>query len=232
MHQPTIERIELITTSNPDSPIAEAYRSLRTNILFSSIDEPVKTLMVTSCQSGDGKTTTIANLAVAFSQEGKRVLLIDADLRRPTLHTFFMQSNQSGLTNILSNQMEWQDAVYSTSIENLFFIGSGPTPPNPSEMLGSKKMNRLMEELSAHYDMILFDAPPSLVVTDGLVLASKCDGVIAVISVGVTKRQQVKKMYAGLEHVKARLLGVVLNHKKKKSKEQLYYTYYGTNRRT
>lgn len=232
MHQPTIERIELITTSNPDSPIAEAYRSLRTNILFSSIDEPVKTLIVTSCQSGDGKTTTIANLAVAFSQEGKRVLLIDADLRRPTLHTFFMQSNQSGLTNILSNQMEWQDAVYSTSIENLFFIGSGPTPPNPSEMLGSKKMNRLMEELSAHYDMILFDAPPSLAVTDGLVLASKCDGVIAVISVGVTKRQQAKKMYAGLEHVKARLLGVVLNHKKKKSKEQLYYTYYGTNRRT
>ncbi|MCK9862243.1 CpsD/CapB family tyrosine-protein kinase [Paenibacillus sp. ATY16] len=231
MQQSLMENSKLITTSNPDSPIAEAYRSLRTNIQFSSIDVPVKTLMVTSCQSGDGKTTTIANLAVAFSQEGKRVLLVDADLRRPTLHTVFMLSNQTGLTNVLANQMDWEDAVHSTSVDNLFFIGSGPTPPNPSEMLGSKKMNQLIEELSAHYDMILFDAPPSLVVTDGLVLASKCDGVVAVISVGMTKRQQAKKLYASLEHVKAKLLGVVLNNKKKKSKEQLYYTYYGTNRR-
>lgn len=223
------ENRKLITYLNPDSPIAEAYRSLRTNIQFSCIDEPLKTIMVTSSQSGDGKTTTIANLAVAYAQEGKKVLIIDADLRRPALHTIFALSNQHGLTNVLANQCEWQEVVHSTSTEHLFFLGSGPTPPNPSEMLGSKKMNFLMDQLKEHYDIILFDAPPSLIVTDGLILASKCDGVIVVISVGMTKRQQAKKLYASLEHVKARVLGVVLNNKKKKNRDQMYYKYYGMN---
>ncbi|MFC4776144.1 CpsD/CapB family tyrosine-protein kinase [Paenibacillus sp. GCM10023252] len=218
---------KLITYLNPDSPISEAYRSLRTNIQFSSVDEPVQTIIVTSADSGDGKTTTIANLAVAYAQEGKRVLVVDADLRKPSLHALFSQSNQIGLTNILTNQVAWQEAVRETKIDNLEFIGSGPTPPNPSEILGSKRMKALIEELKGQFDIILFDAPPALIVTDGLVVASMCDGVVFVINVGTTKRGQAEKVYASLEHVKARVLGAVLNNKKRKDKDAFYYRYYG-----
>ncbi|QAY68143.1 CpsD/CapB family tyrosine-protein kinase [Paenibacillus protaetiae] len=217
---------KLITYYNPESPIAETYRTLRTNIQFSSIDNPLRTLIVTSPNSGDGKTTTVANLAVTYAQEGKRVLIVDTDLRKPSLHQLLSLSNLTGLTNVLMNETEWQQAVQETSVSGLFLLSCGPTPPNPSEILNSRKMQQLIDELKEQYDIILFDTPPALIISDSLIIASKCDGVILVVSGGVTKRQHAEKVCASLAHVNARMLGVVLNNKNKRERKKEYAVYF------
>lgn len=220
------ESDNLITLSSPKSPISEAYRTLRTNILFSSIDEQIRTIMVASAQSGEGKTTTISNLAIAYAQEGKKVLLIDGDLRKPSLHKIFTVSNHTGLTSVLSNQSELQDVITETPIEHLHVITSGPVPPNPSEMLSSRKMKTVLEEMKEIYDVILFDTPPVLAVTDALIVSSLCDGVILVVNSSKVKKDLVKKAKANLEIANTRIFGVVLNNVKL-GKENPYYYYYG-----
>ncbi|GGG21755.1 CpsD/CapB family tyrosine-protein kinase [Paenibacillus abyssi] len=217
----------LITFINPKSPISEAYRTLRTNIQFSSVDTQMQVMMVASAQTGEGKTTTISNLAVAYAQEGKRVLIIDADLRKPSLHHVFSQSNRVGLTSILSNQYSLQEVMKETNVEHLYIITSGPIPPNPSEMLASNKMSELLNELKEHFDVILFDTPPVLAVTDGLIVSALCDGVVMVVLAGKVKKELIKKAKANLEHVNARILGVVLNNMNRKDGEAYYYYYYG-----
>jgi protein-tyrosine kinase len=218
---------QLITVINPKSPISEAYRSLRTNIQFSAIDHQMKVLMVASAKSGEGKTTTITNLAVTYAQEGKKVLLIDGDLRKPSLHQVFQQSNRTGLTSALINNQHISEVIRDTNVDNLSLITSGPIPPNPSEILGSHRMQQLLDEMKEQFGVILFDTPPVLAVTDGLIISSYCDGVLLVVHAGKVKRDLVKKAKASLEHVQARILGVVLNNNERSNVESKYYYYYG-----
>lgn len=188
---------------------------LRTNIQFSSIDEPIEVMMVASAQAGEGRTVTISNLAVTYAQEGKKVLVMDMDLRRSSLHHMFGLRNHTGLTRVLANQETWQDVVQETGIEQLHAITAGPNPPNPSEMLSSRKMKTLMVELKEHYDVILMDTPPLLSFPDSLIISAMCDGVILVVQAGKVKKDVVKKAKVNLERVKARILGVVLNNVKR-----------------
>lgn len=217
----------LITNKDPKSPISEQYRTIRTNIQFSSVDQEIRSIVVTSSGPGEGKSTTIANLAVVFAQQGKKVLLVDTDLRKPTVHYTFNLTNTFGLTNILTRQSTLYDVVSESIEKNLYVLPSGPIPPNPAELLGSKAMDQFMEEVSELYDIILFDSPPILAVTDAQVLARKCDGVILVVSSGNTDQEQVVKAKELLVSAKSHILGVVLNNKKVQNSN--YYYYYGSN---
>ncbi|PYE48455.1 CpsD/CapB family tyrosine-protein kinase [Paenibacillus barcinonensis] len=212
MSRLTNERVSLVTMANPRSNSSEAYRKLRTNIQFSSIDNQIQTVMIASASSGEGKTTTIGNLAVTYAQEGKKVLLVDTDLRKPAVHLMFNVPNHIGLTSVLSSQYKVTEVLRETGVEGLHVLSSGPIPPNPSEMIGSRKMTALLEDLKQDYDVILFDTPPVLTVTDALIISSLCDGVILVVSAGKVKKDLVKKAKAHLEHVNARILGAVLNN--------------------
>ncbi|WP_349410865.1 CpsD/CapB family tyrosine-protein kinase [Pseudalkalibacillus sp. SCS-8] len=215
----------LITHYNSKSPISEQYRTIRSNIHFSSIDTEYRTLMVTSSGPGEGKSTTTANLAVVMAQQGKRVLLIDADLRKPTAHYTFRVSNAKGLTNVLTRQVNLLDAVSLTEVDRLHILPSGPVPPNPAELLGSRMMQELTKEALDEFDMVIFDTPPVLAVTDAQILANTCDGVVLVVGSGVTEKDAAQKSKELLVAAKAKLLGVVLNRKKMDDKN--YYYYYG-----
>lgn len=227
MPRSTNDRQQLVTALNPKAPISEAYRTLRTNVQFSAIDDQIKVLMVASAQAGEGKTTTVSNLAVTYAQEGKKVLIIDTDLRKPTLHQVFAVSNHAGLSSVLAGRYPVGEVLQKTSIDNLDVLSSGPVPPNPSEMLGSRKMISLLEELSERYDILLFDTPPVLAVTDAMIISSLCDGVILVVNSGKVKKDLVKKAKAQLEHVNARILGVVLNNLQLDKNQSSNYYYYG-----
>ena len=218
---------QLITITNPRSPISESYRSLRTNIEFSSIDEKLQVLMVSSAGPGEGKSTTITNLAVTFAQSEKKVILIDADLRKPTAHHTFALSNRWGLSSVISQQSKLEEVIQASDIPNLDVITSGAIPPNPAEMMNSKKMTSLLEQLRQMYDIILIDTPPLLAVTDAQIVSTKSDGVILVVDQGKVKRDIAGKAVKSLESVNARILGVVLNNVKRKANEEAYYYYYG-----
>ncbi|MBP1962317.1 CpsD/CapB family tyrosine-protein kinase [Paenibacillus aceris] len=217
----------IITHQNPKSPISEAYRTLRTNIQFSSIDEELKVIMVTSAGPGEGKSTTLVNLAVAYAQADKKVLVIDADLRKPTMHHTLQVSNRFGLTNLLTNQLTIPDVIQETTIPSLSIISSGPIPPNPSEILASKKMISVLDELKQQFDIILIDAPPAIAVTDSQIIATRADGVILVVDSDKVKRDAAIKAKQNLDNVRARILGVVLNNVDRKNKDAYYYYYYG-----
>ncbi|MDF0727049.1 CpsD/CapB family tyrosine-protein kinase [Cytobacillus sp. S13-E01] len=216
----------LISNSDPRSPISEQYRTIRTNIQFSAVDQEIKTLMVTSAGPGEGKSTTVANLAIVFAQQGKRVLLIDADLRKPTIHYTFRQENHTGLTNVLTKQVTIEKAVQKTDIEHLYTLTSGPIPPNPAELLGAKSMDDFLVTACEQFDIVLFDTPPVLAVTDAQVLSNKCNGAILVVYSGKTETDAAIKAKELLVAAKAKLLGVVLNQKKQKDSQ--YYYYYGS----
>ncbi len=181
--------------------------------------------MVTSSGPGEGKSTTTANLAVVMAQQGKRVLLIDADLRKPTTHYTFRVSNARGLTNVLTRQLKLLDAVSSTEVDRLNILPSGPVPPNPAELLGSRMMQEIIKEALNEFDMVVFDTPPVMAVTDAQILANICDGVVLVVGSGVTEKDIAQKSKELLLAAKAKLLGVVLNRKKMNDKN--YYYYYG-----
>jgi capsular exopolysaccharide synthesis family protein len=214
---------KLITKNDPKSPISEQYRTIRTNIQFSSIDQEVSTLMVTSSGPGEGKSTTVANLAVVFAQQGKSVLLVDADLRKPTVHYTFNLTNTTGLTSVLTNQLPLSESVKLTDVANLLVLPSGPIPPNPSELLGSRAMKAFLENAQRDYDFILFDTPPVLAVTDAQILANQCDGTILVVSSETTETEQAMKSKELLTSAQAKLMGVVLNNKKVDASAQYYY---------
>jgi capsular exopolysaccharide synthesis family protein len=216
----------LITEINPKSPISEGYRMLRTNIEYSSIDQSLQIIMVTSSKPSEGKSTTCANMAVAFAQTNKRVLLIDADLRKPTQHHIFGKTNRIGLTTALFNQKELRDVIQHTNTDNLSLIPAGPTPPNPSELLSSKRMAALLETTKGMYDVIIIDTPPVMFVTDAQIVAAQSDGVVLVIDSGKVKKEVALKAKASLDHVKAKLIGVVLNNINRKHSDSYYY-YYG-----
>ncbi|RJE83613.1 polysaccharide biosynthesis tyrosine autokinase [Paenibacillus sp. 1011MAR3C5] len=219
---------QLITLTNPKSPISESYRSLRTNIDFSSIDEKMQVIMVSSAGPGEGKSTTITNLAITFAQSERKVVLIDADLRKPTAHHTFSISNRFGLSSVLSQQCSLEEAIQHSDVPGMDIITSGAIPPNPAEMLNSKRMTALIDELRQKYDVVLIDTPPLLAVTDAQIVSTKSDGVVLVVDQGRVKREIAKKAVQNLQSVNARILGVVLNNVKRKAKEEAYYYYYGT----
>ncbi|MDR7238754.1 capsular exopolysaccharide synthesis family protein [Neobacillus drentensis] len=215
----------IIAMFDSKSPIAEQYRTIRTNIQFSSIDKEVRSIMVTSTGPGEGKSTTVANLAVVFAQQGKRVLLVDADLRKPTVQYTFNQTNTFGLTSVLTKQMTLEKAISSTEEKNLFVLTSGPIPPNPAELLSSHAMAQFFQDAHELFDIVLFDTPPVLAVTDAQILANKCEGTILVVSSGKTEKELVIKAKELLDSAQSKLLGVVLNNKKLQNNS--YYYYYG-----
>jgi non-specific protein-tyrosine kinase len=207
------------------APESEAYRILRTNIQFAGVDQPVRTLLVTSAGPGEGKSTTAANLASVIAQTGQRVILVDTDLRRPTLHRIFNLPNHVGLTTALLS--EGTVSLQPTAIENLHVLTSGPIPPNPSELLGSQRMRTLVEGLCANADIVICDSPPVLAVTDAAVLGRQVDGVLLVVDAEQTREQALAGAVAELQKTGAKVLGVAINRLDSRTGGQYaYYHYY------
>nr|WP_224752240.1 CpsD/CapB family tyrosine-protein kinase [Metabacillus arenae] len=213
---PTISdrKKSLITYINPNSLIAEQYRTIRANIQFSSVEKKFRSIAVTSPGFGEGKSTTVSNLAISMAQQGEKILLIDADVRNPTIHTAFNLNNDVGLTNVLIGTSSVNDAVYQTEIGRLGVLTSGPTPPNPAELIGSEAMRNLIKKALADYDLVLFDCPSVLEAADTKILANECDGVILVVSSGKTDKEKALEANRVLTMARATLLGVILNDKK------------------
>lgn len=217
--------INLTAADNLRTPIAEAFRSFRTNIQFSNIDKPVRSIVITSSVPGEGKSTVAFNLAVSIAQTEKRVLLLDTDLRKPSIYSYIEPKHFEGLTNIIVQDVDYEDLLQTDgNLRNLDIIIAGPIPPNPSEILGSAKMRALVEELSEVYDMVILDSPPVGLVTDAAVLSTMVDGVIIVCAAGRTKREDIRKAINSLKKVNANIIGVVMN--KVKHKKNLSYTAY------
>lgn len=222
----TLKR-RLLAHNSPKDPVAEQYRTIRTNIQFSNVDQDIKTIVLTSSGAEEGKSTTSANLATVYAQQGLNVLLIDADLRKPTGHYTFRLENHIGLTNVLTRQSTLAQAVQESEIPHLSVLTSGPIPPNPSELLASAQMAELLKEMKKQFDMIIFDTPPILAVADAQILANQVDGTILVVSSGKTEKDAALKSKELLSNAKGKLLGVVLNNRK--VEEGNYYYYYGQN---
>ena len=215
----------LITLKNPKSRSAEAFRTLRTNIQFSSLDKELKSIVVTSSGSGEGKSTIISNLAITMAESGKKVILVDCDFRKPSIHKKMGVTNSIGLTNILVQNVKKEECMVNTTVNNLYILTSGPIPPNPAELLGTKKMRDFIEELKSEFDMVLIDAPPVLAVTDAQILSTIVDGVIFVASYGEAQKDAVVDAKQLIEKVGGKILGIVFN-KVPESVSSYYGKYY------
>jgi capsular exopolysaccharide synthesis family protein len=214
----------LVTLTDPRSPASEAYRTLRTNLRFLGLDQPLRTLLVTSPGAEEGKSTTLANLAVAIAQGEQKVILVDCDLRRPRLHTLFGLRQEPGLTNMmLEAKAMAEPPLQDTKVPGLALLSSGLLPPSPADLLGSGRMDQVLEVLAAQADILLLDAPPVVAVSDAAALATKVDGVVLVVSAGHTKRESVQAAKARLERVNARILGAVLTNVPLDASLEAYY---------
>ena len=213
-----------IIEKDPKSIAAESYRTLRTSIQYSSFDKEIKVIVITSAEPGEGKSITVGNLALALAQDGKKVILIDCDLRKPALHKRFKVSNTVGLSEVLIGNEKVEEATQMHN-DNLVILTSGKLPPNPAEMLASKAMTNLIESLKSSFDYIILDSPPVQVVTDSQILSTKADGTILVVKAQKTKRDSVKNAIGLLKNVNANILGTVLNGVEKSKKN--YYYHYG-----
>jgi capsular exopolysaccharide synthesis family protein len=227
----------LLTHADPRSPVAEAYRSMRTNLAFARTQQSPQAIVVASPGPSDGKSTTAANLAITFAQQGQRTLLIDADLRRAVLHKAFNVGRSPGLAELIIGETSFDDVVHDTGVPNLALIASGRFPPNPAELLGSARMQEILHEAKARFDVVLLDSPPLLAVTDAAVLSTMVDGVALVIRTERTKRDAVRRAIGHVRSVRGRLLGAVLNGVDMRSGAysgsygHYYYSYYGDDRR-
>lgn len=223
-----METINLIANKDPKSPVSEAYRTIRTNIQFANVSgKELKTIMLTSSEPNEGKSTTISNLGAVMAQSGSRVLVIDCDMRNPTQHKIFQVSNH-GLSDCISARDNVMSYVQQTEVDNLYVLTAGPIAPNPSEILGSKAMIDILKAVEGSFDYVLVDTPPVLPVTDAAVVGGIVDGVILIIASGSTRPANAKEAKARLEKGGARILGTVLNkvdvvH----SHSYGYYYYYG-----
>jgi capsular exopolysaccharide synthesis family protein len=220
----TLEEKDRLSHLKPRSAISEAFRDVRTSLVYSAPNQESRAYVVTSAGPQEGKTTASTNLAIALANSGKKVLLVDSDLRKPRIHKTFGVDGGRGLTNCLVGQNSLQECVVQTEIENLSIMPSGPIPPNPAELLGSRKMKELISELKKAYDTVIFDSPPVVVVTDAAVLAAECDGAIQVIWAGHTSRKLVELGKEKVEAIGARITGVILNNVR--SSHSGYYYYY------
>ncbi len=216
----------IVTQHDPKSPISEAYRTLRTNLQFATIKRKPKTIMVTSAVPGEGKTTTAVNMAVTMADAGMRVLLIDTDLRRPNVHRVLKIERGPGLADVLREGSDLQSVIRETRIENLWIVSSGRVPPNPSELIGSSRMQRLMKQLGNEFDLVICDAPSILVVTDPVLLATHVDTVVIVVSVNNARRETIQRAHKLLQAANAYVAGVVLNGLEATRRHYYYYYYY------
>lgn len=220
------ERPGLVVINKPTAVVSEQFRTIRTNIQFSMVDEELGTLAITSAGPSSGKSIISANLAATFANDGKKVLLVDGDLRKPTVHKTFKVRNSDGLTSLLTEkESKLSDAIYRTHTEGLYILTSGAIPPNPAELLASKRMIELKKEMEELFDLVIFDLPPVLAVTDAQVMTSKVDGTIFVAPKGLVNKEQVFQARDLLNKVNANVLGAILNRVEKS--DDNYYYYYG-----
>lgn len=217
----------IISYNDPKSVISEQYRTIRTNIEYSNVDQNTKTILVTSSDKNEGKTTTVSNLAVSFANLNKKVLLIDCDLRNASIHKMFKINNIYGLTDILAKDRAVDKCIQETELENLYVLTAGAIPPNPAEILSSEKMKNLIEDLKNIYDYIFIDTPPIGLVTDAGVLSSFIDGVVLVVKSESIEKKYLEETKKKLDAVDARILGAILNSYKSEQKDYNYYSYYG-----
>ena len=217
----------IISYNDPKSVISEQYRAIRTNIEYSNVDQNTKTILVTSSDKNEGKTTTVSNLAVSFANLNKKVLLIDCDLRNASIHKMFKINNIYGLTDILAKDRAVDKCIQETELENLYVLTAGAIPPNPAEILSSEKMKNLIEDLKNIYDYIFIDTPPIGLVTDAGVLSSFIDGVVLVVKSESVEKKYLEETKKKLDAVDARILGAILNAYKSEQKDYNYYSYYG-----
>ena len=220
-----MEEITRIAQYDVKSPIAEAYKAIRTNLQFAGADATARVISFTSSTPGEGKSTTISNIALTMAQDGKKTLLIDADMRKPVQHRIFGLRNQ-GLSNCIAMDLPLQEAIQKNIFPCLDVLTSGPVPPNPSELLGSVKMQEVLTQAGTWYDCILIDMPPVLAVTDAAVIASKMDGVVFVIKAGTISPEEARMAKIKLEQGGAHILGVVLNEVPQRHHGGYYYYYY------
>lgn len=221
------EMRSLYVRNHPKSPVAEAVRTLRTNLQYMSFDKPLRSIIVTSALPAEGKTTVAGNLALALADAGNRTIIVGVDLRKPSVHQLFNCDNSVGVTSVLTGHATLEQALQKTDHPNLELLASGPLPPNPAEMLGSRAMRSLIDELTHAADKVIFDAPPLIAVTDAALLAPALDGALLVVRVGYTPREIARQAKEQLEKVNAPLLGVVAN-RIHVGRESAYYYYYGT----
>ena len=224
--------VELATSDFPKSMLSEAYRSIRTSILLSSSGNPPKTIAVSSPNPGEGKTTTVMNTAIVLSQNGARVIIIDADMRKPRIHKVFGKDNGLGLSSFLSGNADLEAVVQKSKIPDLYYIPSGPIPPNPSELLGSVLFKKMIESLGSRFHYLIIDSPPLLAFSDSVIISTNVDGVVMVVIGGKTPRETLKRSKEILLQVDARILGVVINRARIRGAEygsyyHRYYYYYG-----
>lgn len=216
---------QLVTLTDTRSPASESYRTLRTNIKFLSADAPLRSMTITSAGPEEGKSTTVANLAVAFAQGGKRVLLVDSDMRKPTVHQIFKLVNDKGLSTVLAGEHRSEQCIQASAQVNLDVMPCGPLPPNPAELIDSARMTALIEELKGRYDMVIFDAPPIIAVTDASILAAKLDGLILLLGMNKVTRKAATHALALLDRAKVKVWGMVVRGVRPDT-DGYYYSYY------
>jgi succinoglycan biosynthesis transport protein ExoP len=222
---PEVKEIELVNHLDPDGPLSEDYRTVRTSLLLSHAEKPPKSIVFTSALTQEGKTATAVNLAVSFAQLQERVLILETDLRKPRLHRLFKLRNVNGLTGYLTGKVPLKEVIHKTFIENIWLVPSGPVPPNPAELLNSKKMKDLLEEVGQIFDVVLLDSPPVLAVIDTVIISSIADAMVIVIRGGKTRRKPLVTAVEELRRARANIIGVVINGADL-SKEESYYSKY------
>lgn len=217
--------VNLITLTNPRSSAAEAYRTLRTNLMFYSLDKPISTLVITSPVTGEAKSTVLANLAVTLAQGGRSTIIVDCDLRRPAQHDLWDLKNDAGLTTMLLDDEAFENPNLQTvGVDNLAVLTSGPLPPNPADVLGSKRMDEIIAALKDRAEYVLFDVPPVLAVTDAALLGLKVDGVLLALRAGMSRRDHAARAKEELERVKVPIIGTVLTNAQRESAVTDYYS--------
>lgn len=215
---------KLIVKNNPNTNVSEQFRTIRTNIQYSMVDQQIKTIVITSARQESGKSFTAANLAATLASEDKRILLVDADLRRPTVHRIFRLKNHIGLTTLLTDKsLSTEKIIQYSRIKNLYILPSGAIPPNPSELLNTNRMTNIMKKLEEDFDLIIYDLPPVLAVTDAQIMAGKVDGTIFILPKGKVTEEDALKSKELLSLVGANILGAVFN-RVEKSKSAYYYS--------
>jgi capsular exopolysaccharide synthesis family protein len=225
--QPAAPRASPLILKNPHSAVAESYRVLRTNLIFSSADTSGRALVVSSAQPGEGKTTTVANLASSLAINGAKVLAVDADLRRPTMHQHFGVQKTPGLSDLIVGKCQASEAIQVTRFKGLQVLPCGYVPPNPAELLGSTAMKQVLEALRTHYDWVLIDTPPILAMADTPVLCPLVDGVVLVVGSEVSARAQIQRAVDQVQSVGGKIIGVVLNKVNLERNSYYYGQYYG-----
>ncbi|WP_270772561.1 CpsD/CapB family tyrosine-protein kinase [Intestinibacter bartlettii] len=221
---------KITSLEKPQSNISEAYRTIRTGIEFSNLDKDLKIICITSSKKDEGKTTVLSNLGVSFAKIDKKVLLIDADLRNPSISKMFDTSNTQGLMDILLGKRNIQDCVKKTKQENLYILTGGTIPPNPAEVLSSKKMSEFIGSIKDEYDYIFIDSPPVGVVSDASIISAYSDGVIFVVGANEVDSNLAKIAKERLDSVKANIVGVILNKFKTDTNSEYYNYYYNENK--